>query len=334
MLSMKKTEKAPMDAEFSRWMDLRQRTCTKNHNFRQRNVNGTFEIVNYTGDDSFATLWLNCEPAGYPLHWHSTAEIIMPIYEPYCVTTNRTTYELKERDILIIPPGELHRLSPAPKGMRMILLFNLSVLNKYHGFTRLFALLSNACLISPETMPEIHKKATELLYQVIDEYATDDPLNEPALLSYLIQFFVLLSRNNKELPASTPASQGNKQHEYVEKFNVVFDFIEHNFTEDISLEDVAARIGFSKFHFSRLFHQFTGTSFYDYLSLRRLKAAEVLLLNPTLPITEIALQSGFSSISTFNRVFKKYKECTPTEFKEFRAGSGSIKKIHSDKSEI
>ena len=46
-----------------------------------------------------------------------------------------------------------------------------------------------------------------------------------------------------------------------------------------------------------------------------------------LPITEIALQSGFSSISTFNRVFKKFKECTPTEFKEFYKDSGkSIRK--------
>ena len=98
---------------------------------------------------------------------------------------------------------------------------------------------------------------------------------------------------------------------------MVFDYIEHYYMEDITLELVASKIGFSKFHFSRLFRQFTDTSFYDYHCLRRLKAAEILLLDPSLPITEVALQSGFSSISTFNRVFKKFKECTPTEFKEF-----------------
>ena len=48
-------------------------------------------------------------------------------------------------------------------------------------------------------------------------------------------------------------------------------------------------------------------------------------MDPNLPITEIALQSGFASISTFNRVFKKFKECTPTEFKDFyKAKSNSF----------
>ena len=94
--------------------------------------------------------------------------------------------------------------------------------------------------------------------------------------------------------------------------------------EDITLEEVAAQIGFSKFHFSRLFRQFTDTAFYDYLCARRIKTAEALLLEPGLSITEIALQSGFASISTFNRVFKKFKECTPTEFKEFYKDTGRV----------
>ena len=113
-----------------------------------------------------------------------------------------------------------------------------------------------------------------------------------------------------------PDVRTNKQKEYIEKFNKIFEFIDNNYTEDISLETVADIAGFSKFHFSRLFKQFTDTSFYDYLNLRRIKAAENLLLDPSLPITEIALQSGFSSISTFNRVFKAFKKCTPSEFKE------------------
>ena len=85
--------------------------------------------------------------------------------------------------------------------------------------------------------------------------------------------------------------------------------------EDISLDTIADVAGFSKFHFSRLFKQFTNISFYDYLNQRRVKEAEKLLLNPNLSITEVAMRSGFSSISTFNRVFKSFKECTPTEFK-------------------
>lgn len=305
------------------WAEMRQKSCERNSSFRQRIIAGTHEKTHHSEDDSSAFLWINMEPGVFPLHWHSTVEIIMPVRNTFTVTMNKTTYHLKENDILIIPPGELHELIPPEKGTRFILLFDLSALNKFKGFTRLFSLFSLSSLITPETMPEIYEKERELLKQVAMEYADGGDLTEPAILALLIQFFVLLARNSEDaIPAALPAMQPNKQREYIEKFNIVFDYIEHHYTEDITLEEVAAQIGFSKFHFSRLFRQFTDTAFYDYLCARRIKAAEILLLDPNLPITEIALQSGFASISTFNRVFKKFKECTPTEFKEFYKDTG------------
>lgn len=300
------------------WSDLRQKVCDRNASFRKREIAGTHEKTHRFEDNSSVFLWINNEPGGFPLHWHSTVEIIMPLQNPYTVTMNKSTYRLNENEILIIPPGELHELTPPPTGYRLVLLFDLSALNKFKGFTRLFSLFSLSSLITPDTMPDIYEKERELLIRVAEEYANGGDLAEPSILALLIQFFVLLARNNDDaVPASLPAMQPNKQREYIEKFNVVFDYIEHHYTEDITLEETAAQIGFSKFHFSRLFRQFTDTSFYDYLCARRIKAAETLLLDPNLPITEIALQSGFASISTFNRVFKKFKQCTPTEFKEF-----------------
>ena len=311
------------NSDVSRWMELRQKSCERNTSFHRRVIAGTHEKTHHSEDNSSVFLWINQEPGSFPLHWHSTVEIIMPLQNTYTVTMNKTTYHLQENEILIIPPGELHELTPPDTGFRLVLLFDLSSLNKFKGFTRLFSLFSLSSHITQETMPEIYEKERELLLQVAEEYANGGDLAEPSILALLIQFFVLLARNCEDVvPSSLPAMQPNKQREYIEKFNVVFDYIEHHYTEDITLEETAAQIGFSKFHFSRLFRQFTDTSFYDYLCARRIKAAEALLLDPNLPITEIALQSGFASISTFNRVFKKFKECTPTEFKEFYKDTG------------
>lgn len=305
------------------WMELRRKSLERNASFRKRMITGTHEQTHYSEDNSSVYLWINKEPGGFPLHWHSTVEIIMPLSGTYTVVMNKSTYRLQEHEILIIPPGDLHELLPPDSGYRLILLFDLSALNKFKGFTRLFSLFSLSSHITPETMPEIYEKERDLLFQVIEEYADGGDLAEPSILALLIQFFVLLARSTEDaVPASHPAMQPNKQREYIEKFNVVFDYIEHHYMEDITLDSVAAQIGFSKFHFSRLFRQFTDTSFYDYLCARRIKAAETLLLDPNLPITEVALQSGFASISTFNRVFKKFKECTPTEFKEFNRDNG------------
>jgi len=323
---MLNTESTSFD--ITHWAELRQRVCERNSAFRAREIAGTHEKTHRSEDNSSVFLWINREPGKFSLHWHSTVEIIMPLQNSFTVTVNKTVYHLNENDILIIPPGELHELIPPGTGYRLVLLFDLSGLNKFKGFTRLFSRPTLSDPITPDTMPHIHAKEQDILIQIAEEYALGDDLAEPSILSMLIQFFVLLARNSEDtVPASLPAMQPNKQREYIEKFNIVFDYIEHHYIEDITLEDVAAQIGFSKFHFSRLFRQFTDTSFYDYLCARRIKAAEALLLDPNLPITEIALQSGFSSISTFNRVFKKFKECTPTEFKEFYKDTGkSIRK--------
>ena len=58
--------------------------------------------------------------------------------------------------------------------------------------------------------------------------------------------------------------------------------------------------------------------------------AERLLIDPNLSITEAAMRSGFVSLATFNRLFKTYKKCTPTEFKNLHNVG---MKVHIDQPE-
>lgn len=59
-------------------------------------------------------------------------------------------------------------------------------------------------------------------------------------------------------------------------------------------------------------------SCYSYLNQQRIMYAEKLLIDPSLSITDVAMQSGFVSLATFNRVFKTYKNCTPTQYKSLQ----------------
>ena len=72
--------------------------------------------------------------------------------------------------------------------------------------------------------------------------------------------------------------------------------------------------------FANVFKQFSGMSCYDYLIQKRIAHAEALLIQPDLSITEVAMRSGFGSLSTFNRVFKAVKNCTPSEYKNLNPG--------------
>ena len=104
--------------------------------------------------------------------------------------------------------------------------------------------------------------------------------------------------------------------EYNEKFGTVLKYIDSNYMYDITLEQLADVAGYSKYHFSRIFKQYNSMSYLQYINARRTKAAETLLLDPDMPITEVAMRSGFKSLTTFNRIFKEIKHCTPTDFKK------------------
>ena len=105
------------------------------------------------------------------------------------------------------------------------------------------------------------------------------------------------------------------QFKTMDKINAACRYISENCDKDLTLDSVAESVGFSSCYFSRIFKQTIQRNFVEYLTLQRLKRAQSLLADSDNPITSIAMESGFKSISTFNRVFKSTKKCTPTEFK-------------------
>lgn len=289
-----------------------------------RVLDGIYEKVEYLNSSSIL-LHINKEDDDYSPHWHTAVEIIMPIKNFYTVVIGKTTYRLQERDILVIPPGELHEVIAPTEGLRRILLFDYSLINSLKGMTNIFTVLNQPRLIAKSNSPDINKDLAKLYDEIVDEYNSSYTLKEAAIYSLIIRMFVVLGRKYLNTENIFPDVKLNKQKGYIEKFNIIFDYINENFMEEISLDTIADVAGFSKFHFSRLFKQFTDMSFYTYLNQRRVKEAEKLLLNPYLSITEVAMRSGFSSISTFNRVFKSFKECTPTEFKKLYQRHNRIK---------
>ncbi len=279
-----------------------------------RILDGIYEKVDYR-DNSSILLHINKETDNYSPHWHTAVEIIMPVTNIYTIVIGKITYLLQEGDILVIPPGELHELIAPKEGLRRILLFDYSLISSLKGINNIFSVLNQPRLITPRNAPDTNHELSKLYDEIVYEYNSNNTLREVAIYSLIIKMFVIMGRKYMNTEYIFPDVKLNKQKEYIEKFNLIFDYINDNYMEEISLDTIADVAGFSKFHFSRLFKQFTDMSFYDYLNQRRVKEAEKLLLNPNLSITEVAMRSGFSSISTFNRVFKNFKECTPTEFK-------------------
>lgn len=89
-------------------------------------------------------------------------------------------------------------------------------------------------------------------------------------------------------------------------------YIDENYSSELSLDDVSAVSGLNKYYFCRLFKKACGIGFSEYLNLVRVSKAEKMLRKTNKTVLEIAFDTGFSSVSYFNTIFRKYKGCTPT----------------------
>jgi len=94
------------------------------------------------------------------------------------------------------------------------------------------------------------------------------------------------------------------------------DFIEENYMEEMSLDEVAKAVNMSAFYFCKMFKKSTGMTFTDYLARVRVEKVKNLLLNPHKRISEAAFEAGFQSLSQFNRVFRKIAGEAPTAYRE------------------
>ncbi len=268
-------------------------------------------------DDSSLRIWYNELSVNYSAHWHNALEIIVPIENYYDVEVDGESYHVMPGEIIIIPPCHVHTLHAPKTGCRYVCLVDLDFFSSLRGYSSLITMLQNSIHITAEKYAPIYTKICDEFTQVWNEYFKKTEFYEFSIYSHLFEIMTMLSRYHLStiniFTDCTPA----KRREYFEKLNSAIEYIDHNYANNITLDEVAAYSGFSKFHFSRLFKEYMNCTFYDYLINQRLKATEGMLERGSMPITDIALQSGFASISTFNRTFKQKKGCTPGEYRAY-----------------
>lgn len=277
------------------------------------NLKGIYETVNYQ-ENTTLKLYTNNEQENYPPHWHIQPEIIMPLKNIYTIECFEQTHVLREGDIVIFSPCCIHTLYAPEWGERIIFQPDTSVLREIKEIDTVFSLISPFIIITPEEYPQMHTQLQALLLRIQNEYSKNTVCAEASIYSCFLSMLVLIGRNHTQNQKHFDVTN-NKQQEYTEKFMYICDYISAHCTENLTLDLIADLAGFSKFHFTRLFKQFTNISFYKYLNQKRIATAEKLLANPENSVTDVALNSGFASLSSFIRMFKLTKGCTPTEFR-------------------
>lgn len=93
-------------------------------------------------------------------------------------------------------------------------------------------------------------------------------------------------------------------------------WIDDNLGKDLSIEKVAAKSGYSKWHLQRMFRSVTEKTLGEYIRERRLSCAAEALCRTQRSVFDIALQFGYESQQTFSRVFRRHYSVTPTAYRQ------------------
>ena len=281
-------------------------------------------------------MFINRLHADFPPHWHTDIEIIWPKEAPYKVICGNQTYEVDIDDILIICPAVLHEIfSPTP-GARIYIQADFSGIISLKEIDKAFRLMSPALHVKKKTCPpEVYEQVCNYLEMIMElyfgsapsidkddkpeddkitSYTELDPYGELEIYSILLEFIAFCGKNLSVFQSSDSAYSENTCKNTL-SLSKVCTYISEHFSENLTLEDIATYAGFSKYHFERIFSDYTGFTFYQYLQQMRINYAQTLLSNPELSITEISYQAGFASQAAFTRAFKKNTGYPPSQFR-------------------
>lgn len=146
---------------------------------------------------------------------------------------------------------------------------------------------------------------TELFWMMFDELENTDR-NYQDIFTMLLKCFI--AKLSRIVPRST-----DEISQLPEIIMPAITFISKNYNRDISIADIAASCNLSESHFRKLFHQNFNCGPLEYLNDLRLSATDRMLKTTDMQISQISEMCGFSSLSSFNRLFKRRFGISPRE---------------------
>lgn len=277
-------------------------------------------------------------------HIHNDFELSLVLKGTGIIKVNNTSYHVKQGDLILINTCDNHSYSTFSEesykssseftdSIPVILIFQISnhFLREYYPNLRNTIFTSGACenFFSQEEIIQLKK----ILLKVAVAYFSEEDYYQLTIISDLSKLFKkcyekipyhLISEEEKEVL--------KKRNERIQR---IISYIDENFTSRIRLEDIAEMEKITTTHVSHIFTDSFGISFQEYINLKRLEESIRLMNNPDKKLIDIAFESGFSDPKYMNKMYQKYFNCRPKEFKTHaKINFESSQQIKSIKDEL
>jgi AraC-like DNA-binding protein len=242
----------------------------------------------------------------YPLHLHKHVELALVLSGAINVTVNKTECTLSEGDIALIFPNQPHSYRTAEASRILLFFIDADYPGDYAA--DLAGFVPGHPVVRPEQLEEAVYANIHTLYKLYD--VQGDARMQKAYISIILgQLLPLMSLQRVETVQDLNLIQ------------TILAYVDIHFMEPLTLDQVAKELGISKFLLSRIFSEQLHISFRDYLNSRRSALAQIMLQSTSQPVTDIAFDSGFNSLRSFYRAFRKEYGITPNEFRSHAQGT-------------
>jgi AraC-like DNA-binding protein len=254
------------------------------------------------------------------LHWHEETELLHVHRGSARVKIDEQEAVLGQGEAAYVPSGAIHtaRAADGSGFCFEAIVFSLDLLTSgIYDITQTHYI--NPLKLGRLQLPlflrlkwEWEKRVVEEMLFLIAAERRKAPGYELAIKGAL---FKILS----ELIAQATRAPGDphQRRQDLDRLKRVIQYIQANYTQRLSLEDMAGLSNLSKFYFCRFFKACIGKSPIDYLHYFRLLQAEKLLRETDMKIIDIAFAVGFHDLSHFNRLFHRQAGIAPSRFRSF-----------------
>ena len=279
---------------------------------KEEAVHGTVKfplaVYRYEGEGEFTV----------KIHWHEETEIIYLKKGRFCMDINMQKYRIHSPALLFVGSGDIHGLYGEKGCEESAVVFDMKMLSFEHYDSvqhQMINPLLKHTVQFPGAVTErdgMWEELVELYGKVLTEAVKETPEARMRVKAYLLQIFACLYENGKFVHMGDHADYDGKRIENVKK---VLGFIQENYGQRITNQDMAAVLQMNPQYFCRYFKKIMGKTPTEYINEVRVEKAAEYLCRTDRKIIDIALECGYDNIGYFIKRFKEEKGVLPSEYR-------------------
>ncbi len=253
-------------------------------------------------------------------HWHDCIELIFVLEGSVTVYLNNEEIELCENDLYLINARQVHALQSKENNTLLVLQLPTEYLSEQLPEIEQYSF--DCC---STRFSQRDQKPFDVLRIIIAKMFQEICLERAHSQLFLkSQYYELLDVLMRYFSVHEKRQDTSAEARKLERLTEIMDFIREQYASPLTLTDVAKQVYLSPTYLSKFIQQHLGMTFKQYLNLIRMNAAVKDLMTTDFTVATIALQNGFSSESSFTRLFREFYGMPPGEYRRKNGGSKKL----------